>query len=265
VSLPYFPLYPTDFEADTSHLTLAEDGAYNRLLRLCWMTPGCSLPNDEAWILRRMRARTDGEIEAVRVVLAEFFTAANGRFSNARLTREFHAAKEAHERRKNAGAKGGAAKHMKINETRSSNAKAKPKQPEPEPEPEPDIRDTNVSLRARCSRYSEEFDHWWKIYPRKKNKGEAFKAFQKAKKIVGADRLFSALLEQLPFLEREAQRDGGQYCPHPASWLNAGSYDDDPPKPQTNLMTQIANGEYDPWTNASENVLPLSQARLPRD
>ena len=32
--LPYFPLYPTDFEADTSHLTLEEDGAYNRLLRL---------------------------------------------------------------------------------------------------------------------------------------------------------------------------------------------------------------------------------------
>jgi uncharacterized protein YdaU (DUF1376 family) len=31
MSLPYFPMYPTDFEAKTSHLTLAEDGAYNRL------------------------------------------------------------------------------------------------------------------------------------------------------------------------------------------------------------------------------------------
>ncbi|MCP5097247.1 MAG: YdaU family protein, partial [Chloroflexi bacterium] len=36
MSLPYFPMYPTDFEADTSHLTLEEDGAYNRLLRLMW-------------------------------------------------------------------------------------------------------------------------------------------------------------------------------------------------------------------------------------
>ena len=135
MGLPYFPLFPTDFEADTSHLTLAEDGAYNRLLRLCWMTPGCSLPDDEAWIMRRMRARTDDEIEAVRAVLAEFFTVKNGRCSNARLTREYHAAHEAHERRKNAGAKGGKAKALKTNETTPSNAVAKPKQPEPEPEP----------------------------------------------------------------------------------------------------------------------------------
>lgn len=81
MSLPYFNLYPTVFEADTSHLTLAEDGAYNRLLRLCWMTPGCSLPDDEAWIMRRMRARTEEEQEAVRVVLGEFFTASGGRLS----------------------------------------------------------------------------------------------------------------------------------------------------------------------------------------
>jgi uncharacterized protein YdaU (DUF1376 family) len=53
MSLPYFPMYPSDFEAKTSHLTLLEDGAYNRLLRLCWMTPGCSIPADEAWIMRR--------------------------------------------------------------------------------------------------------------------------------------------------------------------------------------------------------------------
>ena len=55
MSLPYFPMYPSDFEAKTSHLTLEEDGAYNRLLRLCWMTPGASIPDDDAWIMRRMR------------------------------------------------------------------------------------------------------------------------------------------------------------------------------------------------------------------
>jgi hypothetical protein len=135
----------------------------------------------------------------------------------------------------------------------------------PKPSIEPSIEPSYTPLPPKGDGYTAEFEEWWKKYPRKKNKGAAFKAFQRAKKIVGADRLFSALSEQLPFLEREAQRDGGQYCPHPASWLNAGSYDDEPPKPQTNLMTQIANGEYDPWNNDSENVLPLSQARLPRD
>lgn len=121
MSLPYFRLYPTDFEADTSHLTLAEDGAYNRLLRLCWMTPGCSLPNDEAWIMRRMRVRSDEEKEVVRTILAEFFTVEKQRVSNPRLTREYqHSTERSNSASKN-GAKGGRpAKPLKTNETKKA-------------------------------------------------------------------------------------------------------------------------------------------------
>lgn len=85
MSLPYFNLYPTDFEAKTSHLTLEEDGAYNRLLRLCWMTPGCSLPDDNAWIMRRMRVDQDTFNRVVLVVLDEFFTRKSGRVINENL------------------------------------------------------------------------------------------------------------------------------------------------------------------------------------
>jgi uncharacterized protein YdaU (DUF1376 family) len=134
MSLPYFPMYPTDFEAKTSHLSIAEDGAYNRLLRICWMAPGCSMPADEAWVMRRVRAVSEADQEAVRAILSEFFTIEKGRYSNARLTREWNAANEAHEKRKNAGTKGGLAKGAKTNKKMSSNAKAMPKQPEPEPE-----------------------------------------------------------------------------------------------------------------------------------
>jgi uncharacterized protein YdaU (DUF1376 family) len=136
-------MFPSDFEAKTSHLTLAEDGAYNRLLRICWMTPGCTIPADEAWIMRRVRAHTEADKEAVRAILAEYFTDENGRYSNAKLSRIWREANEAHEKRKNAGSKGGKAKALKTNNSASSNAVAKPKQPEPEPE---DKRDTNVSL-----------------------------------------------------------------------------------------------------------------------
>ena len=139
MSLAYFPMYADDFEADTAHLTLAEDGAYNRILRLCWRTPGCSIPSDRAWIYRRLRASSDEDKLVVDTVLDEFFTEDDGRFSNARLTREFIDAKNAHEKRKAAGAKGGKSKRLKTNNKTPSNAIAKPKQPEPEPEPEPDI------------------------------------------------------------------------------------------------------------------------------
>jgi len=139
MSLPYFNLYPTDFEAKTSHLTLEEDGAYNRLLRLCWMSPGCSLPDDNAWIMRRMRVDQDTFDRVVLVVLDEFFTRKNGRVSNARMMRELAASAAAHEKRVLAGKKGGTAKALKTLADTPSNAKTMLYQPEPEPEP--DIRE----------------------------------------------------------------------------------------------------------------------------
>jgi len=110
------------------------------------------MPADEAWIMRRVRAVSEADQEAVRAILSEFFTIEKGRYSNARLTREWIAANEAHEKRKTAGAKGGLAKGAKIKEKIPSNAQAMPKQPEPEPEP--DIRETNVSLARAGKRRS---------------------------------------------------------------------------------------------------------------
>ena len=149
MSLPYFPMYPTDFEADTSHLTLAEDGAYNRLLRLMWMTPGCTLPADDKWLMRRLRVDAQTFDDVVRVVLDEFFTVKNNRLSNAKLSRIFAETSVAHQKRVLAGAKGGKAKSLKTINSGSSNAKAMPKQPEPEPEPEEREEDTNVSCATQ--------------------------------------------------------------------------------------------------------------------
>jgi uncharacterized protein YdaU (DUF1376 family) len=127
-------MYPSDFEAKTSHLTIAEDGAYNRLLRICWMTPGCTMPADEAWIMRRARAHTDEDKEIIRLMLSEFFDLSDGRYSNAKQMQIFAETNAAHERRKNAGSKGGKAKALKTKKTEPSNAVALTKQPEPEPE-----------------------------------------------------------------------------------------------------------------------------------
>lgn len=78
MSLPYLPLFIDDYEAATAHLSLLEDGAYNRLLRLCWRSPGCKIPGDEAWVMRKMRATTKAEIDAIKSVLGEFFTRKDG-------------------------------------------------------------------------------------------------------------------------------------------------------------------------------------------
>jgi len=139
VSLPYFPMFPADFDADTGHLSLAEDGAYNRLLRLQWRAPGCKLPSDMEWIFRKAKAVTEEDQRIIETIIAEFFTRKGGKIFSARLLKEYIKSDVAHSKRVAAGSKGGSAKSRKTKETSPSNATALPKQPEPEPEPEPEV------------------------------------------------------------------------------------------------------------------------------
>lgn len=124
--LPYIPFYVDDFEAHTAHLSLAEDGAYNRLLRLCWRQPECSIPMDRAWIIRMMRC-SEAEFEAVVLpVLQEYFTEARGRYFQKRQRKEFQKSKDLLEARKSAGKKGGKAKAQKSKDNPPSTATSLP-------------------------------------------------------------------------------------------------------------------------------------------
>jgi uncharacterized protein YdaU (DUF1376 family) len=97
------------------------------------MTPGCSLPDDPAWIARRMRVDAETYNRLVAPLIDEFFTRRNGRISNGKLTGIFNESNEKHSRRVEAGKMGGRPpKPQKANEKTQSNAKAMPKQPEPE-------------------------------------------------------------------------------------------------------------------------------------
>jgi uncharacterized protein YdaU (DUF1376 family) len=147
------PFYVADYEADTSHLTMEEDGAYNRLLRLCWRTPGCSIPDDDAWIARMLRADEDTMARVVRPILAEFFKRRRGRLFSPRQLREFERAKSTSLKRSLAGSKGGRPrKALKENEIDESRAEANEKHPEPEPEPR-ELREETpcIPLRKRGS------------------------------------------------------------------------------------------------------------------
>jgi len=122
MSLAYFPMFPTDFDADTGHLTLAEDGAYNRLLRLSWKCPEAKLPDDLDWICRKARATTQEDRALIEAMIVEFFTRRGGKVFSQRLHKEWVQANEAHTKRVSAGKNGGRAKALKNNENNSSNA-----------------------------------------------------------------------------------------------------------------------------------------------
>jgi hypothetical protein len=70
------------------------------------------------------------------------------------------------------------------------------------------------------------FEQFWDSYPRKVGKEAARKAWRRAKP---SSALVGRILESVR--EHRAcdqwQRDGGQYIPHPATFLNQGRWDDD--------------------------------------
>lgn len=136
MSLPYMALYIKDFEADTTDLSILEDGAYNRLLRLCWRHPRCRVPSDEAWLFRKLRATTPEEQAAVRTIVAEYFKTARGYIFNRKQVEVYDAACVTHASKSEAGKKGAAAKALKKQETGSGTAEAELKQPKPKPKPE---------------------------------------------------------------------------------------------------------------------------------
>lgn len=64
----------------------------------------------------------------------------------------------------------------------------------------------------------------YKEYPRKIAKQDALKAINKALK----ERTFEFLLEKTKLYYKAREGQDSQFTPYPASWFNAGHYDDDP-------------------------------------
>ncbi len=145
MSLAYFPLYVDRYEGDTAHLSMLEDGAYNRLLRLCWRSPGCKLPNDQEWIMRKVRAVSAEEKAAVQNVLSEFFTVGRGKVWSKKLLEVHNTVAVTHERKSEAGKKGASAKALKNKETGSSSAKAQLKHSLSNKEPNIEPKEDSVA------------------------------------------------------------------------------------------------------------------------
>jgi len=85
---PALPVFTDALLADTAHLDHAEMGLYMRLLILMWRTPGCSVPNDPAWIAKRLNT----PFEAIEPILTEFCVKTgnrSGRITQKRLLKEF--------------------------------------------------------------------------------------------------------------------------------------------------------------------------------
>ena len=81
------------------------------------------------------------------------------------------------------------------------------------------------AARAAAAPSGALFDEFWAAYPKKKSKDDAVKAFAKRKPTRALlDSMLKAIREQR--VSADWLREGGQFIPYPASWLNAGCWED---------------------------------------
>lgn len=109
----WMPLYIAKYEAATNRLSLAEDGAYMRLIRDYWING--APPNDDAVIARILRVERREWLK-IRPALERFFEIRDGHWFHDTVERELQKARELIEKRRAAGAQGGRPSKQKESE-----------------------------------------------------------------------------------------------------------------------------------------------------
>ena len=122
-SRPWFRWFPGDHKVKTAHLDFVHDCAYRKLLDAYYSHDG-PLPADSTALCRIAGAQTPEEQQAVLDVSKEFFTNGDGRIKHHRCDEELSERKQFHDRKVEAGTRGGLSSAQAKLKRSSSRAKA---------------------------------------------------------------------------------------------------------------------------------------------
>lgn len=229
--LPHMPLWVYDLEADEdcSLMSLSEYGAYLKLLQRQWIEG--SIPVDPTRIARLLRIPLDEWNKLAPAVMPKFVDAGRGRRINRRCDQERKEALSKIKSLRENGRKGGVAKaiaNAKANATTHASGSVSGSE--------------SLSGRGDArgeTAYSDDFERWWSVYPRKVAKKAAWKAWNAARDKPDADAMVAAVGRQK---RSDAwKQDRGKFIPHPSTWLNQGRWADEESTPTaTPIQTGIA-------------------------
>lgn len=254
------PLDWADYWRDTGHLTGLEHGGYLNLLGAYW-TAGGPLPADEDR-LRRLARLTKPEWKKARPAIVEFFNVEDGFWIQKRVQLELEKAGQIYERRK--------AKIQEINDLRSRPSSQssstvtddgdrvrQPSPPLPLPLPtesvdRPEIPTTTEPSTdfsssgddaAKVSKavLDRDFVRFWATFPRKVAKLAARKAFEAAVKKAPVETILLGASAYASDPNRKPE-----FTAHPATWLNAGRWSDEPIPGQSNGRVGSAGHRPEP-------------------
>jgi uncharacterized protein YdaU (DUF1376 family) len=212
----YYQFNIGDYQSHTAHLSETEDLVYRRLLDWMYLHEK-PIPLDLDEVARQIRMRTHSD--CIANVLREFFDRMDYGWISERVLKEVEKAGEK-SRKASDSAK---ARWSKIAD---ANAMRTHSEGNATQDTLPKTQNTVHKEKAQDKPADDLFDRFWTAYPKKMGKDAAKKAFTKRK--IGKELLLQILvsLDQQKKTEQWT-KDGGQFIPAPATWLNQGRWQDE--------------------------------------
>ena len=211
----YYPFHIGDYISHTSHLSDAEDLAYRRMIDLYYQTEEPF--KDIAWVARRIKSTS----EIVKLLLEEFFEFELDSWRNKRADEEIAKYRLKADSARNANRIKTEKKSALITELKSELIS------------EPNhIVTNNQEPITNIHTYTEEFELFWKSYPRHESKSSAMKAFKKVK--VDINILLQAIAQQ-----KNSKQWKDNIIPHASTWLNQSRWEDE-------VVTKPTNDIFSP-------------------
>lgn len=93
----------------------------------------------------------------------------------------------------------------------------------------PNKEEKTSSTASPSKSYTDEFEAWWKTYPRRVGKGAAAKAYTKALKLIDREQLTAVTERYVKSVDGSDEK----FIPHPATWLNEHRFNDEGLNPET--------------------------------
>lgn len=212
----YYSFHIGDYIKQTVHLTPMEDICYRRLIDMYYETEQ-PIPKETDRVSRRLRLDT----ELVDSVLSEFFTLTEKGWVNERCEAEISAYHVKADTARSNGKLGGRPKKTQPVIDRNPTESGSKANQEP-------ITNNQYINPTSPAKPDDGFEEFWKAYPKRKARGAATKAWSKVK---SKAETLQAILKALAWQRTSPDwtKDGGQFIPYPASYLNAQGWLDEAP------------------------------------
>ncbi len=231
----YYQFNIADYRKDTVHLSRLEHSIYRDLIDWYYLDEQ-PIPSETQVVSRRLRLVSQDEANALQNVLSDFFVATEDGFRHPRIDQdiaEYHAQCEKNRLNgKKGGRPPGAGKRKKTQSVSTGLPVDTESQPTRNPNQEPI---TNNQLPPKPPAGDVRFERFWSYYPKKVGKDAAHRAFLRRKV---DDNLLNQMLQamSLQASSEQWQRNGGQYIPNPATWINQGRWQDGQAAQTTNSL-----------------------------